>query len=208
MGLITKAIEMRYTLADLDRDMDSLVYGTATATGVKISESTALHCVAYYHGQRLLGETLGIVPLLEYRRVRRGSYREGKVRAREERLYTLLHDAPNPEMDAVSFKSALMGHAVGWGNAFAEIEWDMERGEVKALWPLNVSRMKVGRDDKTREIIYAYTTPDSITHRLPAWRVWHMPAYGFDGIIGYDSIYLARGMLGVAKALQGAGGGV
>ncbi|OGN96129.1 MAG: phage portal protein, partial [Chloroflexi bacterium RBG_13_51_18] len=43
---------------------------------------------------------------------------------------------------------------------------------------------------------------DGITHVLPAWRVWHMPAYGFDGIIGYDSIHLAREMLGLAMALQ------
>jgi HK97 family phage portal protein len=213
MGALTKAIEKRYSLADMDRDMDAVVYGRETMTGVKISNSTALSCVAYFHGQRLLAETLGIVPLILYARVLRGNGRLGKERAVGERLYTLLHDAPNPEMDAVSFKSALLGHGVGWGNAFAEIEWDMEAGEPVALWPLNVSRMRVGRDDKTREIIYAYTLPSrgsafkgeaggGVTVVLPAWRVWHMPAYGFDGIIGYDSIYLAREMLGLTMALQ------
>jgi HK97 family phage portal protein len=202
MGKLGEAFEKRYSLADLDRDMDIQVFGQTTATGMKVSQSSAMTITAYLHGVRLLSETVGIVPLMLYERVMRGNNREGREKAKGNWLYFLLHDEPNPEMDAISFKSCMLGHAITWGNAFAEIEWDMETGEVKALWPLNVSRMKVGRDDKTRELIYVYTTPDGIPHRLPAWRIWHLPAFGFDGILGYDTVYLARETLGLALALR------
>ena len=127
MGRIADFIERRYSLADLDRDMDAMVWGMPSATGVKVSETTALRSMPYFAGVRLISETVGQVPLIYYRRVMRGreAGRRGKERAVEEQLYWLLHEQPNPEMDAVGFKSALTGHAVTWGNAYAEIEWDM-----------------------------------------------------------------------------------
>jgi len=203
-GKIAGFIEQRYSLADLDRDMNMAVYGVPTSTGVDVSQVTALRHVTYFDGLRLLSETTGQVPLIMYRRVMRGREpgRRGKERAVEETLYLLLHDQPNPEMDAISFKSAMQGHAVSWGNAFAEIDWDMEAGEPRALWPLDVSKMKVGRDDRTHELIYAYTVSDGTTKILPAFRVMHLAGFGFNGVIGYDPVFLMRETLGLAMALQ------
>lgn len=204
MGRIASYIEKRYSLADLDRDMDMALYGAPSRTGIHVSNATALRHVTYFDGLRLISETVGQVPLIEYRRVKRSgaSGKRGKERAIEEQLYFLLHDEPNPEMDAMSFKSAMQGHAVSWGNAFAEIDWDMKVGEPRALWPLNVSKMKVGRDERTNELIYVYTLPDGTTKVLPAWRVWHLSGFGFNGIVGYDPVYQMRETLGLAMALQ------
>jgi HK97 family phage portal protein len=192
------AKEKRYSLSDLDKDMDLLITGRQTATGVNVTANTAMNCVPYFAGVRLIAETVGQLPLKEYRRLQP----RGKEPATDQVLYRLLHDEPNPEMDAISFKESLQGHAVPWGNAFAEIQWDMEAGIPVALWPLNVSKMKVGRDTQTKKLIYAYTLPDGMTVILPAYRVWHMPGFGFDGIIGYDTIYLAREAIGMALALE------
>jgi HK97 family phage portal protein len=204
MGKFTRAIEKRYSLADLDRDMDALVYGQDTFTGVKISERTALKSVPYFHGVRLISETFGMVPLPYYKRVRRGlnSTRGGKEKAVEENNYWLLHEEPNPEMDAIAFKAAMCGQAVVWGDSYAEIDWDMEAGMARALWPLDVSRMKPVRNSKTRELEYAYTTPDNITHVLPAWRVWHMAGFGFNGITGFNNVEQSREALGLTMALE------
>jgi HK97 family phage portal protein len=62
--------------------------------------------------------------------------------------------------------------------------------------------MKVGRDNQTKELIYAYTLPNGETVKLPAYRVFHIPGFSFDGIIGYDPIYLAREGLAMALALE------
>jgi len=216
MGKIAEFIEKRYSLADLDKDMDAMVWGRAAATGVAVSETTALKSVPYFHGVRLISETVGQVPLIYYKRVMRGREpgRRGKERAVEENLYWLLHEEPNPEMDAVAFKSALTGHAVVWGNAYAEIDWDMKTGELRALWPLNVSRMEVLRERDTGELLYRYTVPNTdrrglkfrssagTRYTLPAWRVWHLAAFGFNGITGYNNVDQSREALGLTMALE------
>jgi HK97 family phage portal protein len=198
MGIIAKALEKRYSLSDLDKAMDLAVWGSPTSTGINITAGTAMNCVPYMHGVRLISEVAGAVPLIEYRRLNP----RGKERAFDRRVYHLLHDEPNPEMDAMSFKSALTGHAITGGNAFAEIQWNLDTGAPEALWPLNAWKMKVGRDSKTHELLYVYTLPDGQPVRLPSWRVWHMPGFGFDGIIGYDNIFLARETIATAMAIR------
>ena len=189
--------EKRYNLVDMDKAMDLLVAGRATATGINVNSNTAFNCVPYFAGVRIIAETAGQCPLIEYRRLSP----RGKERATDRIVYRLLHDEPNPEMSPISFKETLTGHAITWGNAFAEIEWSPD-GYPVALWPLRPDRMQVGRDPLTKELIYAYRLPSGQTVRLPAYRVWHMPAFGFDGVIGYDSVYLAREAIGMALAME------
>lgn len=198
--VISKWLEHRYSLKDLDKAMDLLITGQPTATGVNVTNSKALQCIAYFDGVRLISETCGQLPLIEYRRLSRG-----KERATDRAVYRLLHDEPNPEMDAMSFKTTLTSHAVTWGNGFAEIQWD-DNGIPKALWPLRPDKMKVGRDSETKEIIYVYTLPDGTIAKLPAYRIFHLPGFSFDGLIGYDPVYLAREAIGMALALEEFGG--
>lgn len=198
MGYISRAIEQRYGLMDAEKKFEEMLFGRTSATGVKVSANTAMNCVPYFAGVRIIAETVGQLPLIEYRRIEP----RGKSRATNRRLYRLLHDEPNPEMGAATFKESLQGQAVTWGNAFAEIEWDMREGMPVALWPLRSDRMKVGRDETTRQIVYIYQLPDGGQAKLPAYRVWHMPGFGFDGLIGYDTIYLAREAIGMALAME------
>lgn len=199
MSMFGQLLEKRlYSLADLDKAMDIVISGQPTSTGISVTAGTAMACVPYMHGVRLISETAGQTPLNEYRRLQP----RGKEKAFDRRVYHLLHDAPNPEMDAMSFKTTLTGHAITWGNAFAEIQWDMDTGAPEALWPLDPSKMKVGRDSKTKEILYVYRLPDGQPVRLPAYRVWHMPGFGYDGIIGYDNVYLARETIATAMAVR------
>ncbi len=186
-----------FSLADMDKAMDLMINGRPSATGLNVNSNTAMNCVPYFAGVRLISETIGQLPLIEYRRLQP----RGKERATNRILYRLLHDEPNPEMSAISFKEILQGHAITWGNAFAEIQWNHD-GYPEALWPLRPDKMQVGRDDVTREIIYAYRLPDGQTVKLPAYRIFHIPGFGFDGIIGYDTIYLAREAIGMALAME------
>ena len=197
MGFITKTLENRTAVKDPAlRDLWGI--GSVSKSGVSVSPSSAMTCVPYFAGVRLIAETAGQLPLIEYQRLNP----RGKRRATDRRLYYLLHDEPNPEMSAVSFKEALQGQCVTWGNAFAEIDWDMETGAPRSIWPLQSSRMKVGREPTTKELLYVYTLPDGKVVNLPAYRVWHMPGYGYDGLIGYDTIHLFREAIGLALGLE------
>jgi HK97 family phage portal protein len=192
--LISRLLERRYTKDDEKKDSGGLFLGSRSATGIRVSETTALNSSAVYACVRLLSQTVASLPLITYRKLPRG-----KARASELNIYRLLHDAPNPEMTSFNFREALQGHLCLWGNAFAEIEWDAD-GYVKALWPLRPDRMKVGRE--AGKVIYVYSLPGGGTVVLPAYRVLHIAGFGFDGLVGYSPIQLARESIGLTLATE------
>jgi len=167
-------------------------------TGISVNESSALTSTAVWACVRILSETLATLPLILYKRLPRG-----KERAIDHSLYRLLHDRPNPEMTSVTFREALMAHLVTWGNCYAEIEFETDRLTVKNLWPLRPDKMQVERNRETNEIIYKYSLPRAGGQVvLPAYRVWHIPGLGFDGLIGYSPISLAREAIGLSLATE------
>ncbi len=202
MPVLKKLIEQRGIFTDTVKKAWQEAFGGPTATGINVTHNSAMACTAWYAGVRIYAETMGFTPLIEYRRLEP----RGKRPATDRKLYQLLHDEPNPEMNPGSFKECLQGQAVNWGNAFAEIEWDVETGMPLALWPLLSSNMQVGRDPKTRELIYVYTLPDGGHKIFPSWRIWHLPGFGYDGVIGYDAIYQAREAIGMTQAMEKYGG--
>lgn len=196
MGVIARFVERRYSLADLDRDMEALYLGRNSVTGVTVNERTALQCSAVFACVQLLAETVASLPLPVYR----GLPPREKERAYNHHLYPLLHDEPNPEMTSFNFREALQGHLALWGNAYAEIDWDMRSGKIRGLWPLRPDRMRVAR--REGKLWYHYRLPDGTEAVLPAYRVWHIPGLGFDGIMGYSPIHMAREAIGLALATE------
>jgi len=194
--LISRLLERRYSLTDLDRDMDLAVMGRNTATGVSITEKTALECVAVFACVRILSETLASIPLPLYQRITPRS----KRRAHEHPLYSLLHDAPNPEMSSFNFREALMAHLALWGNAYAEIDWDMNKGRPRALWPLLPNKMQIKREKGG--LYYYYRLPDGQEKIFPSINILHIPGLGFDGLIGYSPIHMAREAIGLSLATE------
>jgi len=193
---ISRLLERRYSLSDLDKAMDLAFAGRNTATGVSVTEKTALQSVAVFACVRILSETLASVPLPLYRRMTTRS----KRRAYEHPLYSLLHDAPNPEMTSFNFREALMSHAVLWGNAYAEIDWDMKKGRPKAFWPLLPNKMRVKRENGG--LYYYYQLPNGQEIILPSIKVFHVPGLGFDGVMGYSVIHMAREAIGLSLATE------
>ena len=58
---------------------------------------------------------------------------------------SMLNQRPNPEMGAFTWRQTLLGHALLWGNGYAEIERDMA-GRALYLWPIHPSRVSPKRD--------------------------------------------------------------
>jgi len=194
--LLSRLLERRYSLTDLDKAMDLAVAGRSTATGVSVTEKTALQSVAVFACVRILSETLASIPLPVYRRITTRS----KRRAYEHPLYSLLHDVPNPEMTSFNFREALMSHLVLWGNAYAEIDWNMDKGRPRAFWPLLPNKMRVKRERDG--LYYYYRLPNGQEIILPAIKVFHIPGLGFDGVMGYSPIHMAREAIGLSLATE------
>jgi len=111
----------------------------------------------------------------------------------------LLHDEPNPEMTSFVFRETLMGHLLLWGNAYAQIIRDGS-GKVVALYPLLPDKMKVDRTS-AGELYYEYQT-DTGPVILRNYEVFHIPGLGFDGLVGYSPIAMAKNAIGIAIATE------
>jgi len=170
--------------------------GAEVASGITVTPELSIQCIAVFACVRILSESVASLPLHLYRR----RPDRGKERAADHWLYPILHDLPNPEMTSFELREILMGHLALWGNAFAEIEYD-GAGRVRSLWPLRPDRMRVRRQNG--ELYYHYTLPNGGPEVvLPRSRIWHLRGFGYDGVVGYSPIALARQAVGLALATE------
>ena len=180
----------------------SFFFGGSTS-GKCVNEHSAMQMTAVYSCVRILAEAVAGLPLHLYRYKEDGS----KEKALTHPLYLLLHDEPNPEMSSFVFRETLMTHLLLWGNAYAQIIRN-GRGEVIALYPLMPDRMAVDRE-VNGQLYYEYTTSadDAPTVkgsivRLKPSEVLHIPGLGFDGLVGYSPIAMAKNAIGLAIATE------
>jgi HK97 family phage portal protein len=170
--------------------------GTDLITRQSLSDDTAFTADGFLAGIRLIAEDISSLPLILYRRLERG-----KERATDHRLYRVLHDAPNPEMTSMVFRETGIGHLYSRGNWYAEKELD-SYGRAVRLWPLRPDRMTVERDPVTSERVYKYRLPNGQGVVLRARNVFHIPGFGWDGLVGYSRIHLMRRQLEGSLALE------
>lgn len=180
----------------------SLLFGRTTS-GKTVNERTALQTTAVYACVRILSETIASLPLHVYR------YTDGgKAKDTEHVLYTLLHDEPNPDMTSFVFRETLMSHLLIWGNAYAQILRDRS-GQVIGLYPLLPDQMSVHRSEKGK-LYYIYNRYEEDNPNfqekgsivLSQEEVLHIPGLGFDGLIGYSPIALAKNAVGMTLACE------
>ncbi len=171
----------------------SFFFGS-TASGKTVNERTAMQTTAVYACVRILAETIASLPLHTYRYTI-----NGKEKATDHQIYRLLADEPNPEMTSFVLRETLMGHLLLWGNAYAQIIRD-GRGRVLALYPLLPNKMTVDRTEKG-ELYYIYNK-EGQSYTLRNDEVLHIPGLGFDGLIGYSPIAMAKNAIGMAIATE------
>lgn len=174
-----------------------------STSGKRVNERSSMQMTAVYSCVRILSEAVAGLPLHFYRYTDNG----GKEKAADHPLYFLLHDEPNPEMTSFVFRETLMTHLLLWGNAYSQIIRN-GKGEVIALYPLMPDRMNVERDSKG-QLYYEYTvsmddapTVKGSTVILPPSEVLHIPGLGFDGLVGYSPIAMAKNAIGMAIACE------
>ena len=178
-------------------------YLGASTSGKRVNEHTAMQMTAVYACVRILAEAIAGLPLHYYRYGENGS----KQMAVDDPLYFLLHDEPNPEMTSFLFRETLMTHLLLWGNAYAQVIRN-GKGEVIALYPLMPNRMTVDRDEKS-QLYYSYrvsndeanTMGEGLVNLRPE-DVLHIPGLGFDGLVGYSPIAMAKNTIGMAIACE------
>ena len=174
--------------------------GTTTKSGVRITNDNALQVATYFACVRNISEDIAKLPLITYKPIEP----QGKERIKDHPLYALLHDQPNSEMTAMTFREALTSHALNWGNGYALIERD-RFGDVTALWPLRPDRVSQLRQKDTLRVVYEVRQDDGQTITFNAFDIFHVHGVGFDGLVGYNIAHQARESIGAAIAAESHG---
>ena len=174
-----------------------------TTSGKTVTERSAMQMTAVYSCVRILAEAVAGLPLHLYKYTDDG----GKEKAINHPLYRLLHDEPNPEMSSFVFRETLMTHLLLWGNAYAQVIRN-GKNEVIALYPLMPNKMTVDRDSNG-QLYYSYYRGSDEAIRdtqntviLKPSDVLHIPGLGFDGLVGYSPIAMAKNAIGMAIACE------
>ncbi|MCM1232247.1 MAG: phage portal protein [Ruminococcus flavefaciens] len=203
MGFFSSLFRSRDAPQNRTAGSDYAFYFGGTTSGKAVTERSAMQMTAVYSCVRILAEAVAGLPLHLYRYKEDGS----KEKAIDHPLYLLLHDEPNPEMSSFVFRETLMTHLLLWGNAYAQIIRN-GRGEVIALYPLMPNKMTVDRDSQG-QLYYTYqrsndeapTMSGSAVTLRPS-DVLHIPGLGFDGLVGYSPIAMAKNAIGMAIACE------
>jgi HK97 family phage portal protein len=166
----------------------------ATASGEAINEKTAMMNVTVFACVQCISRDMGALPLHVYERLDRGS-----KRAIDSDLYYLLTVAPNDEMTAKTFITAVQSQILLNGNGYIEIQRD-GGGRPVALWP-RVAHLTT--PVRLPSGVLAFRTSDGCDPRIiAAENMIHIPGLATDGILGLSPIHAHRNAIGLSTAAE------
>ena len=168
------------------------ILGPLTRSGVQVTPLTAMSIPAVYRAVTLLSGAVASLPLKVYK-----ATTDGREPATGDITYRLLHQAPNPQQTAFTFKELIMNHLLLNGNFYAYIDW--QGGKPVGLWPIDPAAVTVDLDAATGLISYRISTAKG-QQVLPPREVLHVLGMTLDGYRGVSPITMARESLGGAIA--------
>lgn len=171
------------------------IAGTAMASGINVTPSVAMTFSAVFAAHKILAESVAMLPLFVMRRTG-----DGKKPATDKRLYGVLHDIANPEMDAYLVRETMTNIMVGRGRAVAILDYAND-GQISAMWPVPPERVQLDRDAQ-KQLIYKIIMPDGQQRTYPKWRIFDLRGMSTDGISCYSPITLQRQGIGLALAAE------
>lgn len=173
-------------------------YMGQSISGKMVNERSSMQTTAVFACVRIIAETVASLPLHTYQ-----FKGDGKEKIYTHPLYRILHDEPNPEMTSFTLRETMMTHILLWGNSYCQIIRN-GKGEVVNIYPLLPDKMTVDRDNKGN-LYYAYQKDNTI-HYLGPEDILHVPGLGFDGVMGYSPVALAKNAIGLNIAAEEYGG--
>jgi HK97 family phage portal protein len=203
--LNVRALWTPQSITQLDSEMDSLVAGQPTFTGVNVSENLAMNFPGFYACNKVLSETMTSTPCQLKQRLEKGGARD----AEEHALYRVVNKEANVEVSSADFWGSTMVHNGHYGNSYSFIDMatrGRNAGSINGLVYMHPGRTKPFRDASGR-LKYEYRKrlpngglSDPITYDYT--QILHIPGFSFDGLIGYSPVACARQAIGLGLALE------
>jgi len=168
--------------------------GSASKTGIAITEDSAMRLSAVFGAVRVISETIATLPW----DVKQDA--EGSTRTADAHPINKLIHHPNGMMTDFNFREVCQAHLCLHGNAFIAIKRN-EAGQPIKLIPIHPDRVevKVYQDEKFYVIDQGKETFDDT-------EIIHIVGLSFDGIVGKSVIEAARESIGLGLAADQFGG--
>lgn len=170
--------------------------GARSKAGPSVTIDSAFRVAVFFACIRKIAQGCAQVPFKLFRSVEVGGL-ASTVPATDHYLYDLMAVQPNAWNTSYEFRESMAIHAA-LGNAYAFK--NMHRGEIGELILISASVKKVQRDDYS--IVYQVTGKSGRVQEFPAEAIWHVRGPSFDGLLGLETLNLAREALGLAIATE------
>jgi len=181
--------------------MTLLGAGGGTSAGVNVTPETAMRCIAVFACVRILGESIGQLPLILYRKTDLG-----KERATDHPLYSVLHDKPNSYQTSFEFRELGMARLNLRGNYHCFINWigTGKNRRVHELLPLSSVTVKQNKDWG----LEYHANIGGETEIIPPGNIFRVIGLSLDGFTGISPIAYAKESIGLSLATEKHGGNV
>lgn len=194
LGEVRANIQSTSTLANPTKWLTE-IFSNKTSSGQSVTEEKSMQNSAVYSCVRIIAETIASLPIHVYAEKEGG----GKLKAKNNYLYPLLHNKPNNLMNSFTWRESLMAHLLLWGNHYSQLEID-NSGKIVGLWPLLPGRMQV--KEKNRRLYYIYYPKNGSRTIYDSSEILHIPGLGFDGRVGKSVIKMAKEAVGLGLSAE------
>lgn len=173
----------------------SAAYGNQGAG--RIARDRALSITPLYAGIKIISEDVATLPLFTYEK-----QPTSQRLAQQHSVYTLLHDAPNPDMTACQLRGAVTANALLMGKGYVRIErarGDQER--IIALWQMMPYETREDRDRSGRRVFI--NTPSGGQPKTYTQRdVLQIPGFGLVDNDGLNILQYGASAIGLAGSQE------
>ena len=169
--------------------------GSHSKSGAAVNWKTALEVTTVLACVRVIAEGIAQVPFKLF--LSQGGQRNP---ANDHPLYALLATKPNAWQTSFEFREQIALHLVLCGNAYVWI--NRLRGRVLELLPYAPGNVTVKRDRDGWIVGYSVSMYDGRLVEIPADDMWHLRGPSWDGVVGLESVRLAREAIGLALATE------
>jgi len=169
------------------------------ASGMAVSETTALNIAAVYSAVNVSARTISSLPLKVYKSLEP----RGKDEARDHPLYPILKTTPNGDVTSAAWRRTMQGDVLLWGNGYSEIERD---GGARAIGLHRRHPSRVTPERVAGKLVYRVTNHNKPDSSVAAADMLHIPNFSTDGIKGLSPIQAHREGLGLALAAERTAG--
>lgn len=172
-----------------------MFFAGRTYAGVNITPDSALKTAAVWACVQYITKAVSQLPW----RVMKEDGKGGSEMMPTHPVDWMIYHRPCPDMGSFSWRQAMLGTALLWGNAYAEIERDNRNG-VYALWPIYPDRVCVRRGPLG---LLEYEVWNGYAGRVivPQENMFHIRGFG-DGPVGYNVVEYAAQSIGWAQATE------